>query len=71
MRGVPNVVSKLPGRWRPSYIPTRATYNKGIYQETIALVAPGSLENIVEHVAAMIREQRSENRGQRAESRIS
>jgi hypothetical protein len=60
--GVPIVVITLTGGWGPSYIPTRATYNKGIYQETIALVAPGSLENIVEHVAAMIREQRAESR---------
>ena len=54
--GVPIVVVTLTGGWGPSYIPTRGTYGKGIYQESIALVAPGSLEQIVEHVARGIRE---------------
>lgn len=55
-RGVPIVVITLTSGWGPSYIPTRETYGKGIYQESIALVAPGSLEQIVEHVAHRIRE---------------
>jgi len=54
--GVPIVVTTLTGGWGPSYIPTRATYGKGIYQESIAVVEPGSLEQIVEHVACRIRE---------------
>jgi hypothetical protein len=54
--GVPIMVITLTGGWGPSYIPTRETYGKGIYQESIALVAPGSLEQIVEYVAQRIRE---------------
>ncbi len=67
--GVPILVITLTGGWGPSYIPTCETYGKGIYQESIAVVAPGSLEQIVEHVAGSIRElreQRSESRQQRS-----
>lgn len=53
---VPIVVVTLTGGWGPSYIPTRETYGKGIYQESIAVVAPGSLEQIVEHIAGTIRQ---------------
>lgn len=49
--GVPIIVITLTGGWGPSYIPTRETFGKGIYQESIAVVAPGSLEQIVERVA--------------------
>lgn len=54
--GLPIVVITLTGGWGPSYIPTRETYGKGIYQESIAVVAPGSLEQLVEHVSRRIRE---------------
>jgi hypothetical protein len=54
--GVPIVVVTLTSGWGPSYIPTRETYGKGIYQESIAVVAPGSLEEIVEHIAGTIRQ---------------
>ena len=70
--GVPIMVVTLTGGWGPSYIPTRETYGKGIYQESIAVTAPGSLEQIVEHVASLIcqlREQRAEVREQKAELR--
>ena len=56
--GVPIMVITLTGGWGPSYIPTRETYGKGIYQESIAVAAPGSLEQIVEHVAGLVRELR-------------
>jgi hypothetical protein len=35
-------------------LPPRATYGKGIYQEIIAMVAPGSLEQVIEEIAARI-----------------
>jgi hypothetical protein len=38
--GRPIVVVTLTGGWLPGYLPTAATYGKGIYQESIALVAP-------------------------------
>jgi hypothetical protein len=49
--GVPIVVATLTGGWGPSYVPTRETFGKGIYQESIAVLAPGSLETIVEQAA--------------------
>jgi hypothetical protein len=36
---------------RCSYLPTRETYGTGIYQETIALLAPGSLETLIEEIS--------------------
>jgi hypothetical protein len=35
-------------------VPTAATYGKGIYQESIALVAPGCAEALVEEIASRI-----------------
>lgn len=46
----PLVVATLAQGWGPSYLPDRDTYGKGIYQESIAIVAPGSLERIIEEV---------------------
>ena len=37
--------------WQPGYLPTKATYGRGIYQEQIAVVAPGSLETVLERIA--------------------
>ncbi|MEX0641171.1 MAG: hypothetical protein WD468_00640, partial [Pirellulales bacterium] len=51
---VPLIVSVLAGGWRPAYLPTRDAYGKGIYQETVAVLAPGSLETLIERVAAEI-----------------
>lgn len=48
------VVITLAGGWGPSYVPTRETYGKGIYQESIAVLAPGSLERITEELARRI-----------------
>ena len=44
----------LTGGWGPSYVPTRETYGKGLYQESIAVLAPGSLERITEELARRI-----------------
>jgi hypothetical protein len=38
------VVATLSNDWQPGYIPAESAYGKGIYQEIIAAVAPGSLE---------------------------
>jgi hypothetical protein len=48
------LVITLAGGWGPSYLPTRETYGKGIYQESIAVLAPGSLEKITDEVARRI-----------------
>ena len=44
----PVIVSTVTGGWRPGYLPVSAAYGKGIYQETIAVVAQGSIEQLVE-----------------------
>ena len=44
------VVSTLTGDWQPGYVPAAGSYGYGIYQETIAAVAAGSLETLIEEV---------------------
>ena len=44
------VVATIANDWQPGYFPDRATYGKGIYQEQIAVVAPGSLETVIQKV---------------------
>jgi hypothetical protein len=51
---VPMVIATLAADWGASYLPPRKTYGKGIYQETVALVAPGGLEQVFESVAKRI-----------------
>jgi hypothetical protein len=48
--GHPFIVSTVTGGWSPGYVPTAETYGRRIYQESIALVAPGSLEKIVAEI---------------------
>jgi hypothetical protein len=50
----PIVIATLTNNWRPGYLPTEGTYGKGIYQESIAIVAPGSLELVVEEIGRRI-----------------
>ena len=45
------IVITLTGGWGPSYVPTRETYGKGLYQESVAVLAPGSLEKITDELA--------------------
>jgi Neutral/alkaline non-lysosomal ceramidase, N-terminal len=52
----PIVLATLANGARATYLPTRASFGHGIYQESIALTAPGSLENFIETVAAQIGE---------------
>jgi hypothetical protein len=52
--GMPIVVATVAADWGASYLPPRETYGKGIYQETIAVVAPGSLEQVLESVSERI-----------------
>ena len=39
---------------RPSYLPTAGSYGKGIYQESIAVLAPGCLEQLIDVVGEEI-----------------
>jgi hypothetical protein len=48
------VVANLANGWGPSYLPTADVYDRGIYQESIAVVAAGSLERIIDDVARQI-----------------
>jgi hypothetical protein len=48
----------LAADWGASYLPPRELYGTGIYQETIAVVAPGSLEQVIESVAQRIEARR-------------
>lgn len=50
------VVASIASDWGASYLPTRDTYDKGIYQESIAVVAAGSLEQLIESAASKIKE---------------
>lgn len=48
-------VITMANGWGPSYLPPKELYGKGIYQESIALLAPGSLERAIEETIAAIR----------------
>jgi hypothetical protein len=52
--GVPIVVTTLANGSRPSYLPVREAYGKGIYQETIAVLAPGCLETLIDVIHEQI-----------------
>ncbi|HEY2250500.1 MAG TPA: neutral/alkaline non-lysosomal ceramidase N-terminal domain-containing protein, partial [Planctomycetaceae bacterium] len=48
--GVPIVVMTLANGSRPSYLPTAEVYDTGVYPETIAVLARGSLEKLIEAI---------------------
>ena len=48
------VVSTIAADWGASYLPPRELYDTGIYQETIAVVAAGSLEQLIESISLQI-----------------
>jgi hypothetical protein len=52
---VPIVVMTIVNGSRAAYLPPAEIYGKGIYQETIALLAPGSLEQVIDAAAHQIR----------------
>ncbi len=47
----PLIVATVTNGWLPGYLPTAETYGQGIYQESIAVVAAGSLERLIELLA--------------------
>ncbi len=51
---LPLLVLGIAGGWGPSYLPPRELYGAGIYQESIALLAPGALETVIEAAAEAI-----------------
>jgi hypothetical protein len=52
--GTPILVASVAADWGASYLPTKETYGTGIYQESIAVVATGSLEQLIESIARRI-----------------
>ncbi|MFM9069652.1 MAG: hypothetical protein ACKOU6_09935 [Planctomycetota bacterium] len=48
------IIATLAQGWGPSYIPPQQTYGTGIYPESIAVLAKGSLEKIIHHVQNVI-----------------
>ena len=52
--GTPIVVASIAADWGASYLPPAQIYGLGIYQETIAVVAAGSLEQLIDSVATRI-----------------
>jgi hypothetical protein len=52
--GTPIVVASIAADWGASYLPPAQIYGMGIYQESIAVVAAGSLEQLIESVATRI-----------------
>src|SRR5262249_3356116 len=55
--GPPLVIATLTDSWQPSYLPPASSYGYGIYQETIAAVAPGSLEILIEALTRRLRQE--------------
>jgi hypothetical protein len=47
----PIVVVALANGWRPAYLPTSETYGRGIYQESVAVLAAGCLERLIDAVS--------------------
>ena len=54
--GTPIVVMTIVNGSRGFYLPVREAYGKGIYQESVAVLAPGCLEQVIEAAAAQIGE---------------
>lgn len=50
----PLIIATIANGWGPSYLPPRDLYGKGIYQESIAALAPGSLESLIETLTERI-----------------
>lgn len=48
------IVASITTNWGASYLPPRELYDTGIYQESIAVVAAGSLEHLIDAIANRI-----------------
>lgn len=51
---VPLMMAVIGDGWRSSYLPTKDSYGHEIYQETVAILAPGCLETLIEEVAKAV-----------------
>lgn len=50
----PIIATSIGWDWSVAYLPPRELYGRGIYQESIAILAPGSLERVIEELATRI-----------------
>ena len=50
----PLLIASNTGPWGPSYLVPEDNYGKGIYQETVAVLGPGCLEELTSHLAERI-----------------
>lgn len=57
--GTPILVATIASHWGASYLPPRELYGTGIYQESIAIVAAGGLETVIETTAKTIESMRA------------
>jgi hypothetical protein len=48
---VPLVIATIVNGWLPTYLPTAETYGTGISQESVAVLAPGCLERLIEEIS--------------------
>ena len=48
------IIAAVASHWGASYLPPRELYGKGIYQESIAIVAEGSLEIVIDTIGERI-----------------
>jgi len=51
---VPLIIATVASHWGASYLPPSELYGKGIYQESIAIVAEGSLETVIKTIGERI-----------------
>jgi hypothetical protein len=52
--GTPLVVATIASHWGASYLPPHELYGKGIYQESIAIVAAGGLETVIKTISEKV-----------------
>ena len=50
----PLIIAAVASHWGASYLPPSELYGKGIYQESIAIVAEGSLETVIDTIGERI-----------------
>ena len=50
----PVIVATISNDWQPGYLPAVGSYGRGIYQDVISLLAPGSLETLLAAVAQQL-----------------
>jgi hypothetical protein len=52
--GLAIVVITLANGARPTYLPTKDAYGKGLYQDSVAVLAPGCLESLIDGISEQI-----------------